>query len=572
MLAEGNSTGVFQLESGGMRAILKDIKPSCFEDIVAVIALYRPGPMEQIPEFVRRKHGGKVSYLHPKMEEILKSTYGIIVYQEQVMQIAQNLAGYSLGRADLLRRAMGKKDRRIMDEESHNFVHGLQDKSGEWIVPGAVRLGVKEKEAAEIFELMAKFAEYGFNKGHATAYALISYHTAYLKANYPLEFTASLLSSVIGSPDKISFYIQEARSSGIEILPPDVQYSYNDFTIENKAIRFGLEAIRNIGGNLVEAIVTEREKGSFASFYDFILRIDTRVINKRSIESLIKAGAFGSLCNRCQAMRILDQAIELAQNRQKDQQSGQISLFDIDTGIDQGLAMPEVPEFAESEILKMEKEYMGIYLTAHPLFAVQEILKNNTSSDILSCLESSEEKKVILGGIINSFRQTITKRGEMMASFQLEDLSGTIEVLVFPRVFSEVVKLDNDQIVLIHGRYNVNEEEKKIFAEKVVLVEEYLSGKNTAKSQVSATLGKKTEVNKEERGKLFLKLENKQKEQIMKKVLKVLSMYHGDSPVYFFFQDSQKIFEVSKKYFVSNNFDLQKKLISLIGQENVKWK
>jgi DNA polymerase-3 subunit alpha len=232
MLSEGDSTGVFQLESGGMRNILKELKPSCFEDIIAVVALYRPGPMEQIPEFIRRKRGGEVSYLHPKMEPILKSTYGIIVYQEQVMQIARDLAGYSLGRADLLRRAMGKKDRRIMEEERHNFVYGLQAGSGEWIVPGAVCLGIKEQDAAEIFELMAKFAEYGFNKGHATAYALIAYQTAYLKANYPLEFMASLLSSVIGASDKVSFYIQEAKNSGIEILPPDVQYSYKRFSIE----------------------------------------------------------------------------------------------------------------------------------------------------------------------------------------------------------------------------------------------------------------------------------------------------------------------------------------------------
>jgi DNA polymerase-3 subunit alpha len=240
---------------------------------------------------------------------------------------------------------MGKKDKKIMEEESRNFIRGLQDAGGQWIVPGAVRLGVQEKEAEEIFELMAKFAEYGFNKGHATAYAMISYQTAYLKANYPLEFTASLLSSVIGSSDKVSYYIQEARAAGIEILPPDVQYSFNDFTIENNAIRFGLEAIRNVGGQLVEKIIEERKNGLFKSFYDFILRIDSRFMNKRTLESLIKAGAFQSLCNRAEAMLVMDQALELAQNRQKDMESGQISLFDLDRILMKDRRCPILPEF-----------------------------------------------------------------------------------------------------------------------------------------------------------------------------------------------------------------------------------
>jgi len=615
LLAEGNSTGVFQLESGGMRNILKDLKPSCFEDIIAVVALYRPGPMEQIPEFIRRKRGGKISYLHPKMEKILKSTYGIIVYQEQVMQIARDLAGYSLGRADLLRRAMGKKDKKTMAEERQNFIYGLQ-KDGEWLVPGAVRLGVKEEEAEEIFDLMAKFAEYGFNKGHATAYAMIAYQTAYLKANYPLEFMASILSSVIGSADKISFYIQEAKNSGIDILPPDVQYSFNDFTIEDqgngkKAIRFGLEGIRNVGANLVDVIVSERQKGPFKSFYDFILRIDSKVMNKRALESLIKAGAFQSLCFRSQAMRVLDQALELAQNRQKDQQSGQISLFDIDGELDEGLEMPDIAEFPEADILKMEKEYLGIYLTAHPLFAVQDYLKRVTSSDILSCLESTEEKKVILGGIISAFRQTITKKGEMMASFQLEDLTSSIEVLMFPRLFAETVRLENDQIVIVQGRYYVNEEEKKIFAEKVIPVDTSSSGpagvtetlsdstagqtsaasvapwisvdprtssdlRNFTGSQTAAAAQAACSSTLEAREgedykKLFIKVESNQDKSLIDKVLKLLGKYPGQIPVYFYFADSRKLFELNPRYFVSFKAELTPKLSALAGPENIKW-
>lgn len=569
LLAEGNSTGVFQLESGGMRNILKELKPSCFEDIIAVVALYRPGPMEQIPEFIRRKRGGQVSYLHPKLEPILKSTYGIIVYQEQVMQIARDLAGYSLGRADLLRRAMGKKDRKIMEEESRNFVHGLQDENGEWIVPGAVRLGIEEKEALEIFELMAKFAEYGFNKGHATAYALIAYQTAYLKANYPLEFMASLLSSVIGSSDKVSFYVQEAKNSGIEILPPDVQYSFKDFTIENKAIRFGLEAIRNVGSTLVEAIVEERRQAPFASFYDFVIRIDSRLMNKRALESLIKAGAFGSLGNRAQIMRVVDQVFELAHNRQRDQQSGQISLFDLDQNLDEGIELPDVPEFDEKEILKMEKEYMGIYLTSHPLFSVREFLQYTTSSDIITCLESGEEKKVILGGIINSFRQTITKKGEMMASFQLEDLTGTIEVLIFPKIYTEVGPLENDQIVLVHGRYYINDDEKKIFAEKVVLAEEH-NIKNLTSAVVDQPAKYRNLSAEQKSEKLYLKIE-RNSEELMNPVLKILKAFPGNKPVYFFFADSRKVFEANRDFFVEHKPELEKELVILLGKENVKW-
>lgn len=566
LLAEGNSTGVFQLESGGMRAILKDLKPNCFEEIIAVLALYRPGPMEQIPEFVRRKHGAIVSYILPEMEEILKTTYGIIVYQEQVMQIAQKLGGYSLGRADLLRRAMGKKDKKTMAEERKNFIHGLKDDKGEWIVPGAIRLGIDDKKAEEIFDLMAKFAEYGFNKGHATAYAMISYQTAYLKANYPLEFNASLLSSVIGFSDKLSFYIQEARNNGIEILPPDVQHSYHDFTIEGQALRFGLKAIRNVGGQVVEKIIKEREQGPFLSFYDFILRIDSKVMNRRILESLIKAGAFQSLCNRAQAMKVIDKALELAHNRQRDAESGQISLFELDDNLDNGLAIPEIDDFGQDEILKMEKEYIGIYLSSHPLLSINHHLKNLISSEIAVCLESTEEKKVILGGIITSFKQTITKKGEMMASFLLEDLTGTIEVLVFPRLFAEQNNLDNDKIVMVQGRYYINEDEKKIFAEKISLFDEYIASKETAAVQEERT------VYQSQASKLYIKISDFNDKNHIDKILNVLSIFKGKNHVYFYLEGENKLFEVSSDYAVRQCPELENRLGSLVGYDNVKWK
>ncbi|MFA6809402.1 MAG: OB-fold nucleic acid binding domain-containing protein, partial [Eubacteriales bacterium] len=481
----------------------------------------------------------------------------IIVYQEQVMQIARDLAGYSLGRADLLRRAMGKKSKAIMEEERKSFIHGLKDETGQYIVQGALRLGMEKTEAEEIFNLMAKFAEYGFNKGHATAYALISYQTAYLKANYPLEFIAALLSSVIGSSDKISFYVQEARGSGIDVLPPDVQYSFADFTIEKNSIRFGMGAIRNVGIHVLEKIIEERNKGLFESFYDFIVRIDSKVINKRVMESLIKAGAFQSLCSRAQAFRVLDQALELAQNRQKDRQSGQMSLFDLDSNFEEELILPDIQEIPSNDILKMEKEFLGIYLSGHPLDGVVERINKIVDSNVLTCLESQMEKKVILAGIITSYKQNITKKGEMMASFYLEDLSGTIEVLIFPRVFPEVVNLGNDDIVVIKGRYYINEDEKKIFAESITPIDKYKDQRREQSGRVKK--------------KLFIKLMVEEKE-LINKIFNILKKYSGENSVLFYIEETKQLFDAGRKYYVNDSALLENELIVLLGNNNVKWK
>ena len=570
LLASGNSTGIFQLESGGMRAVLKELKPTCFEDIIAVNALYRPGPMDQIPEFIRRKHGGQISYLHPKLEPILKSTYGIIVYQEQVMQIARDLAGYSLGRADLLRRAMGKKKREIMAEERQNFIHGLQDEQGQWIIPGALRQGLTEENAGEIFELMAKFAEYGFNKGHATAYAVISYQTAYLKANYTLEFMAALLSTVMGSPDKISFYIQDAKQNGIEVLPPDVQYSSVGFSAEKQAIRFGLGAIRNVGINVVEKILEARREGPFESLFDFCLRVDQKVLNRRVLESLIQSGAMNSLCNRVQALAILDQALETAQRRQKDRLSGQFSLFDLAEDISEEIKIPDLPEFSEREILEKEKEYLGLYLSGHPLSAVLPQLKPHLSSDIMTCLEGEEEKRVALGGIVTGFRQTVTKKGEMMASFVLEDLSGEIEVLVFPRVFAQTRALGNDQVIVVTGRLNIRDDEKKIFAETITGLEE-LKTRETTPAPLETVRPIRRTVRETVLPRLFLRFPNDQS-QLMPEVLRVLAGYPGEQPVYFYFEDNQKVIEGNRELWVREGQELKDALLELLGQSNVVWK
>jgi len=566
LLASGNSTGIFQLESGGMRAILKELKPTCFEDIIAVLALYRPGPMDQIPEFIRRKHGSDITYLHPLMEPILKSTYGIIVYQEQVMQLARDLGGYSLGRADLLRRAMGKKKKEIMEEERQNFIQGLQDEEGQWIIPGALRIGLTLRDAEEVFDLMAKFAEYGFNKGHATAYAVISYQTAYLKANYPLEFMAALLSTVMGSSDKISFYIQDAKLGGIQVLPPNVQYSQVGFSIEEQAIRFGLGAIRNVGVNVIEKILESRQDGLFKSLDDFCMRVDHKVLNRRVLESLVRAGAMGSFCSRAQAFAVMDQVLDTAGRRQKDRLSGQFSLFDLDEEMAAGISLPDLPDFPEREILEMEKEYLGLYLSGHPLSSVLPQLQPFISSDILTCLEGEEEKKVSLGGMVTGFRQNVTKKGEMMASFVLEDLTGGIEVLVFPRVYAQTRTLSNDQVIVVVGKYIIRDEEKKIFAETITALEDLkpfvekkpISRPKTPKQQTVAK-------------RLFLRF-NTEKSDLMEATMNILQQFPGSQPVYFYFEDTKKIMEGKREYWVNDQSDLEAALQKVMGQENVVWK
>lgn len=569
MLSNGNSTGVFQLESGGMRSVLKDLKPTCFEDIIAVNALFRPGPMDQIPEFIRRKHGGRISYLHPKLEPILKSTYGIIVYQEQVMQIARDLAGYSLGRADLLRRAMGKKKKEIMEEERQSFIYGLEGPKGEALITGALKCGLTESEAGEIFDLMAKFAEYGFNKGHATAYAVISYQTAYLKANYPLEFTAALISTVMSSADKVSFYIHDARTSGIQILPPDVQSSKVGFSIEGQGIRFGLGAVRNVGANVVEKIMEARCEGPFTSLYDFCIRVDGKVLNKRVLESLLRAGGFGSLCKRAQGIQALDSILDLAQRRQKDKESGQFSLFDFGDSVDEGVELPEVEEYSDRELLAMEKEYLGLYLSGHPIDSLLPKLKNATSSDILTCLETDEEKKVILGGLVTGYRTTVTKRGEMMASFVLEDLTGTIEVLVFPRTFAQTSGLKDDQIIVIEGKYNIRDDERKLFAERITGLEQASERKQVPEPRHQTNM--QIQKSPTSARKLYLRFPH-EGTNLLEEVIPVLQNYAGPNPVFFYFVHDKKLIQGNREFWVTDLEELVHDLSKILGNENVAWK
>ena len=385
---------------------------------------------------------------------------------------------------------------------------------------------------------------------------------------------AALISTVMGSSDKISFYIQDAKLSGIQVLPPDVQYSQVGFSIEEQAIRFGLGAIRNVGVNVVEKILDARKDGSFKSLDDFCMRVDQKVLNRRVLESLVRSGALSSFCSRTQALAVMDQVLDTAGRRQKDRLSGQFSLFDLDEDLDEGTKLPELPDFPEREILDMEKEYLGLYLSGHPLSSVLPQLQPYMSSDILTCLEGEEEKKVALGGLVTGFRQNATKKGEMMASFVLEDLTGGIEVLVFPRVYAQTRALANDQVIVVVGKYIIRDEEKKIFAEKITSLEDLKPSKELSSFPLLAAtpVPKKVASQPVTVGKrLFLRFTT-EKSDLMEAAVNILQRFPGSQPVYFYFEDTQKVIEGKREFWVKDEHDLEAALHEVMGQRNVVWK
>jgi len=440
LLSSGDTTGVFQLESQGMRELLRKLKPSTFKDLVALVALYRPGPLGSgmVEDFIKRRHRkGQIRYPHPALKEVLEETYGVIVYQEQVMMAASRLADFSLGEADLLRRAMSKKDPQEMARLRERFVEG------------AVRKGVDRQKASEIFDLMAKFAEYGFNKSHSAAYALVAYQTAYLKAHYPQEFMAALLTADMDNSDKVMRYITECREKGIEVLPPDVNHSSWEFTVEGDCppkIRYGLGAIKNVGRQAVEAILEAREEGPFRDLFDFCRRVDSRRVNRRAVESLIKAGAFTSTgARRSQLMAILPEAMQQA-SRAAKKGSKQSSLF---TKLEESPELPDLEEWPEGQLLQAEKEAFGFYFTSHPLKRFEERLQKEVSSGIDALVDLASGERVKVGGVVIEAREIRTRKGDRMAVLQLEDLKGRVEVVVFPDLFRSCRPLLGDEQPLI---------------------------------------------------------------------------------------------------------------------------
>ena len=476
---EGESVGIFQFESQGMTNFMKELKPDCLEDIIAGVSLYRPGPMDQIPRYIANKKDPEHAvYTHESLKPILKVTYGCMVYQEQVMQIVRDLAGYSLGRADLVRRAMGKKKLDVMAKERENFVHGKLDENGNVEIPGCVRNGIDEKSANKIFDEMAEFAKYAFNKSHAACYAVVSYRTAYLKAYYPAEFMAAMLNSFSGNLDKIPIYINECRRLKIEILKPDINKSFEEFTVENNKIRFGLDSIKSVGTIAIENIVKERKNnGPFKDFADFCERTYNEQVNKKSVECLIKAGAFDEFGKtRSTLLASYITIMDIVSDSHNKDFSDQITMFDIVNDEDNIKSMEynfvEKTEFSDKELLSMEKEMLGIYISGHPLEKyrekIQEISTINTlmieeaNESILSNEKSSLEdnKNVTIAGIITKIKKKFTKNNKVMCFLTLEDLYGTAEIIVFESIyvkFQEILLEEN--IVVINGRISIREEQ-----------------------------------------------------------------------------------------------------------------
>ena len=486
---EGKSVGIFQFESAGMTNFMKELKPDSLEDIIAGVSLYRPGPMDQIPRYIRNKLNPEhAEYTHPALEPILKVTYGCMVYQEQVMQIVRDLAGYSLGRADLVRRAMGKKKLDVMAKEREIFIHGQLDEDGNIIVPGCVRNGIDEQSANKIFDEMAEFAKYAFNKSHAAAYAVVSYRTAYLKAYYKEEFMAATLNSFLGNLDKIPLYVDECKKLDIEILKPDINKSFTRFTVDNEKIRFGLGSIKNVGIAAVDAIVKERlENGEYKNLIDFCERIQGEAVNKKCIESLIKAGAFDSLGKtRRTLLENFESVIDTIQDTAKKSFKGQVTMFDLD-GFEEEekeelqYTITEYEEYSEKELLFMEKEMLGIYITGHPLNKMRKQIEEQTNINTMKMIEIKEEldtsgttkyndgQIVKYAGIISSIKKKYTKNNKLMAFITIEDLYGSAEVIVFENAYQNAVNsLIVDNVVIVEGRLSIREDEEvKIVAKSI---------------------------------------------------------------------------------------------------------
>jgi DNA polymerase III subunit alpha len=554
LLGRGETAGIFQLESSGMRDIVIKLKPSVFEDLIALVALYRPGPLGSgmVDDFIKRKKGStKITYELPQLEPILKDTYGVIVYQEQVMQISRTLAGYSLGGADLLRRAMGKKDPEVMAKEKVPFLKGAE------------KLGIDPKKAGAIFDLMAKFAEYGFNKSHSAAYALITYQTAYLKAHYPVEYMSALLTSEVQDTDKVVKYIYESRQMGINILPPDVNESRWDFTVVEAhdrdniepgstigSVRFGLAAVKNVGISAIEAMIEAREtKGAFTSLADFCRKVDQRRVNRRVIEALIKCGAFDSTgSRRAQMMDAIDMMMDQAAKHQEQEAVGQYSIFDSMTD-QKDPELPNVSEWKESQLLSFEKESMGFYISGHPLAAFQDDIKRYASATTETLDSIPDGKEITICGIIAGLKQKVTKKGDKMAILNLEDLSGTVETVVFPDLYKDAYHLLlTDTPLLVAGQLDKSEQGNKIKALRIHLLSD-IKKKGITRLDINLS---STGLTQED----------------LLKVKDILLRYQGDIPVYLRLQNPTRkdsLISVGRDIRVNPNDQLINEIESILG-------
>jgi DNA polymerase-3 subunit alpha len=531
LIGSGETDGVFQLESPGMKRFMANLKPSTFEDIIAGISLYRPGPMDSIPQYIENKHNpSKITYDHPLLEPILKNSYGILVYQEQVMQICQNLGGFTLGHADVVRKAMGKKKVEIMEQQKSIFVYGGINESTGMPVDGAIKRGVPEQIAIKIYDNMKPFARYAFNKSHAAAYAVLAYQTAYLKHYYPVQFFCSILNNRIDKIEETSKYLTYVKSKGYEVLSPDINKSMAYFKTEHGGLRFGLVGLKNVGLGVINSILKEREEnGDFTSFEDFINRTISLGINKRLVESLILAGAFDNFGKTRKALiTVFSDYMDRISAANKKKDNMQISLFGTVLDEDEGLELdyPDVPEYSSKEKLTLEKNVLGIYFSGHPLADYKEQFdKFSFNTSVLSFYEEDEDgnktyteitegESVNMGGIISEYKRLSTKSGTTMAFVTLEDVYGQIEVICFPKVFDKARDLlKEENIVRVTGRLQVKEGVPQIIADGVYELE--------VKEEV------KVEVEQEYMGVVI----PEGKEDKLDDILDILSSYEGDIPV-----------------------------------------
>ena len=589
MIASGNTQGIFQLESGGMTQFMKNLKPDCFEDIVAGISLYRPGPMASIPTYIdNKKHPGNIEYLHESLEPILSVTYGCLVYQEQVMQIVRDLGGYSYGRSDLVRRAMGKKKMDVMLQEKEYFINGKLDDDGNVEIAGCIRNGVPEKIAEEIFNQMVSFAEYAFNKSHAAAYAVVAYETGYLKAHYTVEFMAALMTSVMGDSDSIAKYMRNCTEMGIEVLPPDINESQKKFSVVDGKIRFGLLGVKNVGEGAIDAIIEARQtKGRPEDIFRFIENIDIHKVNKKAVESLIKAGALDCLNeNRAAHLAVYESMMESAQSSARNNIEGQMSLFQLNADTMQESrsmnVLPDVRNFGQDILIAQEKEMLGVYITSHPLdeYADRiEQLVTVTSQDLADVLDSEEQGEMhtfvrdgmqaTMAGIITSKKNLITKNNKMMAFVDMEDLYGTVEVVVFPNIYERFGSLvAEDSIISVTGSINFKEGEvPKLLAEKIVdlrsLTEELEQSRESAQTASAEPVTDAPE------GLVKIKLPSGNTNEMLNRIRNVMLAHRGKYQAIIYMPQGGS-FRTERELWVEPDADFRKAVTDIVGEENYK--
>lgn len=555
---KAETVGIFQFESAGMRNFLKNLKPTRFDDLVAANSLFRPGPMDQIPNYIKNKiNPQNISYIDDALKPILEVTYGIIVYQEQVMQIVQKLAGFSLGEADNLRRAMSKKKMSVMEANREIFVHGKKNQNGEYEVKGCVNNGISEINANKIYDEMISFAKYAFNKSHSAAYSLVAIQTAFLKYYFKEEYMANLLTSIMGNSSKVYLYISEAKRLGIKIVPPNINKSKRRFVASENEIVFGLSAIKNVGENLIDLIVNLRKEKNFKSFKDFLERIeanDPTVLNKKALESLIKAGVFDCMgYKRSELMAVHETALQSIHDNEKVNLKGQMNLLDFDQNKEEiidDIKFPPVNEYKNKQKLKLEKEVLGFYISDHPLNSLGNNLKNyvNFTTEILSelrpvDLDKFDNKSVRMAGIITNKSETMTKKSTLMAFCSLEDMSGSIEMIIFPNIYKDVKNIiENDTLVMVSGNLQSSDDELKLIVSNIKEIDE-----NSFKN-------------------LYIKMEYVR----YNKIRKDLMSNHGSTPVIIYFSDKKKTVKLDKSLWIDQNSDIINYLKLKLGKDNVK--